>query len=148
MNFTEEMRAIMKKDNRWRGHNVADEDGCYIHYLPTHGPNLYELKMVGGDHAAHMPVNGILYPQWAVGFDKPFEEKIGVEFENGRVRAVHGNCDLCRLRPARSEVDGLGNAAPGRPARQWRVSFHCALANGGAGAPDSRRIDSAQLTPS
>ena len=90
VNFTEEMRAIMKKDNRWRGHNVADEDGCYIHYLPTHGPNLYELKMVGGDHAAHMPVNGILYPQWAVGFDKPFEEKIGVEFENGRVRAVHG----------------------------------------------------------
>ena len=59
VNFTEEMRAIMKKDNRWRGHNVADEDGCYVHYLPTHGPNLYELKMVGGDHAAHMPVNGI-----------------------------------------------------------------------------------------
>src|SRR5713226_996077 len=79
------MRAIMKQDNRWRGHNVADEDGCYIHYLPTHGPNLYELKMVGGDHAAHMPVNGILYPQWAVGFDKPFEDKIGVEFKNGRV---------------------------------------------------------------
>ncbi|MGZ3325632.1 MAG: hypothetical protein ACXU85_00640, partial [Xanthobacteraceae bacterium] len=93
VNFTEEMRAIMKKDNRWRGHNVADEDGCYIHYLPTHGPNLYELKMVGGDHAAHMPVNGILYPQWAVGFDKPFEEKIGVEFENGRVRAVHGRSE-------------------------------------------------------
>jgi len=93
VNFTEAMRAIMKKDNRWRGHNVADEDGCYIHYLPTHGPNLYELKMVGGDHAAHMPVNGILYPQWAVGFDKPFEEKIGVEFENGRVRAVHGRSE-------------------------------------------------------
>jgi hypothetical protein len=93
VNFTEEMRAIMKKDNRWRGHNVADEDGCYIHYLPTHGPNLYELKMVGGDHAAHMPVNGILYPQWAVGFDRPFEEKIGVEFENGRVRAVHGRSE-------------------------------------------------------
>jgi hypothetical protein len=93
VNFTEDMRAIMKKDNRWRGHNVADEDGCYIHYLPTHGPNLYELKMVGGDHAAHMPVNGILYPQWAVGFDKPFEEKIGVEFENGRVRAVHGRSE-------------------------------------------------------
>src|SRR5258708_8752570 len=93
VNFIEEMRAIMKKDNRWRGHNVADEDGCYIHYLPTHGPNLYALKMVAGDHAAHMPVNGILYPQWAVGFDKPFEEKIGVEFENGRVRAVHGRSE-------------------------------------------------------
>ena len=93
VNFTEAMRAIMKKDNRWRGHNIADEDGCYIHYLPTHGPNLYELKMVGGDHAAHMPVNGILYPQWAVGFEKPFEEKIGVELENGRVTAVHGRSE-------------------------------------------------------
>jgi hypothetical protein len=28
-----------------------------------------------------------------VGFDKPFEDKIGVEFENGRVRAVHGRSE-------------------------------------------------------
>jgi hypothetical protein len=93
VNFTEAMRAIMKKDNRWRGHNIADEDGCYIHYLPTHGPNLYELKMVDSVRDANMPVNGILYPQWAVGFDKPFEEKIGVEFKNGRVAAVHGRSE-------------------------------------------------------
>ena len=33
---------------------LFDEDGCYIHYLPTHGPNLYELKMVGGDHSASL----------------------------------------------------------------------------------------------
>ncbi len=84
--FTEEMRKRMKADNRWRGHNIADEDGCYIHFLPTHGPNLYEVKMVGGSHVnPHMPVNGILYPQWAVGFERPFEEKIGVEFKDGRV---------------------------------------------------------------
>ena len=132
VNFTEKMRAIMKQDNRWRGHNIADEDGCYIHYLPTHGPNLYELKMVGGDRAQHMPVNGILYPQWAVGFDKPFEEKIGVEFENGRVRAVHGtqraggDAALHRRRPAggaglRPQSQGAALRHLSRPARTRRA---------------------------
>ncbi|HUZ72526.1 MAG TPA: hypothetical protein VMU87_06045 [Stellaceae bacterium] len=96
--FTEEMRKRMKSDNRWRGHNVADEDGCYIHFLPTHGPNLYEVKMVGGSHInPHMPVNGILYPQWAVGFERPFEEKIGVEFKDGRVAAIHGNSEEAHI---------------------------------------------------
>jgi len=95
--FTESMRQIMKSGNRWRGHNIADEDGCYIHYLPTHGPNLYELKMVGGDHSAHQPVNGILYPQWAVGFEKPFAERIGVEFTNGTVSAVHGQSEEAEI---------------------------------------------------
>ena len=36
--FTDAMRQRMKKDNRWRGRNFADEDGCYVHYIPTHGP--------------------------------------------------------------------------------------------------------------
>src|SRR5208282_3425751 len=27
--FTEAMRRHMKADNRWRGHNFGDEDGCY-----------------------------------------------------------------------------------------------------------------------
>jgi hypothetical protein len=35
--FTDAMRQRMKKDNRWRGRNFADEDGCYVHYSPTHG---------------------------------------------------------------------------------------------------------------
>ncbi|HEX7007063.1 MAG TPA: hypothetical protein VF274_07990 [Alphaproteobacteria bacterium] len=38
-----------------------------------------------------MPVNGIVYPQWAVGFAEPFKEKIGVEFKDDRVVAVHGH---------------------------------------------------------
>jgi len=99
VNFSAEMRQRMKADNRWRGHNIADEDGCYIHYLPTHGPNLYEPKMLGGkgDHYPHMPVNGILYPQWAVGFERPFEEKIGVEFRDGRVAAIHGKSDEAEI---------------------------------------------------
>ena len=98
INFTPEMRQTMKLDNRWRGHNIADEDGCYIHYLPTHGPNLFETKMLrGGSYAEAGPVNGILYPQWAVGFEKPFAEKIGVEFKDGRVAAIHGKSEEAEL---------------------------------------------------
>jgi hypothetical protein len=98
VNFTEAMRANMKADNRWRGHNIADEDGCYIHYLPTHGPNLFETKMLRGTQYGEAgPVNGILYPQWAVGFEKPFAEKIGVEFKDGRVAAIHGESEEAEL---------------------------------------------------
>jgi hypothetical protein len=28
--------------NRWRGEMFATSPGAYVHYLPTHGPNLYE----------------------------------------------------------------------------------------------------------
>ncbi|HVO17511.1 MAG TPA: hypothetical protein VMV26_19980 [Alphaproteobacteria bacterium] len=87
--YTEAMYKRMFTDNRWRGHNYADEDGCYVHYLPTHGPNFYEPKAV--DNAYNGPVNGIVYPQWAVGFAEPFKEKIGVEFKDDRVVAVHGH---------------------------------------------------------
>ncbi len=99
--YTEAMRNRLLKHNRWRGHNVADEPGCYIHFIPTHGPNLYEPYCLG-DGGKAGPVNGIVYPQWATGFEKPFEEKIGVEFKDERVAAVHGRSweagvlrDLC-----------------------------------------------------
>ena len=91
--FTDAMRQRMKKDNRWRGRNFADEDGCYVHYIPTHGPNIYDPMMFGNDPDIKVGLSGTIRPQWAVGFDKPFEEKIGVEFENGRVRAVHGRSE-------------------------------------------------------
>ena len=47
--FTDDMRQRMKKDNRWRGRNYADEDGCYVHYIATHGPNIYDPFMFGND---------------------------------------------------------------------------------------------------
>jgi hypothetical protein len=96
--FTDAMRRHMKGDNRWRGHNFADEDGCYVHYLPTHGPNVYEPKMAGGS-GAHVKVgiNGIVYPQWAVGFERPFEDKVGVEFRDDRVVAVHGRSEPAQI---------------------------------------------------
>ncbi len=89
VNYTHEMRNRLLKHNRWRGHNFADEPGCYIHYMPTHGPNLYE-PYANGSEEIPGPVNGVVFAQWAVGFEKPFEEKIGVEFKDDRVVKVHG----------------------------------------------------------
>lgn len=88
--YTDRMLQHLRRHNRWRGHNVADEDGCYVHYLPTHGPNLFEPSMVGIDPHEKVGVTGTIWPQWAVGFDKPFETPLGVEFRNDVVCAVHG----------------------------------------------------------
>jgi hypothetical protein len=95
--FTAEMRSRMKASNRWRGHNFADEDGCYVHYLPTHGPNLWEPYMSGKNSTTPVGISGIVYPQWAVGFEKPFSEKLGVEFQNDRVVAVHGQSEEAEI---------------------------------------------------
>jgi hypothetical protein len=89
--FTDAMRQRMKKDNRWRGRNFADEDGCYVHYIPTHGPNIYDPMMFGNDPDIKVGLSGTIRPQWAVGFDKPFDDPPTVEFSDDRVVAVHGD---------------------------------------------------------
>ncbi len=78
--------------NRWRGEMLAKSPGAYVHYLPTHGPNLYEPGPMLDDPTAHhtVPVNGTIYPQWAVGFERPFAERIGVRFEMNRIVEVSG----------------------------------------------------------
>ncbi len=91
--FTEEMRRNLLSSNRWRGNMAADEPGCYVHYLPTHGPNLYDRTSVDNDDLVPVSLNGTVVPFWAVGFEKPFEETIKVRFENDRVTAVDGNSD-------------------------------------------------------
>ena len=70
--------------NRWRGEMFATSPGAYVHYLPTHGPNLYEPGPMLDDPTQHrsVAVTGTIYPQWAVGFEKPFAERIGVRFED------------------------------------------------------------------
>lgn len=89
--YTDRMLQHMKRHNRWRGHNVADQDGCYVHYLPTHGPNLFEPSMVGLQPEDRIGIAGTVWAQWAVGFDKPFASPIGVEFRDDVVHAVHGD---------------------------------------------------------
>ncbi len=89
--FSEAMLRKMRSHNRWRGQNVADTDGCYVHYLPTHGPNLFEPNMVGLAPDEKIGISGTIWPQWAVGFDAPFQQRLGVEFANDEVVAIHGD---------------------------------------------------------
>lgn len=95
--FSKRMRDQMKGDNRWRGHNYADVDGCYVHYMATHGPNIFDPLMYGYDPDYKVGLKGIIYPQWAVGFDKPFEKPPGVEFADDQVIAVHGDTEEAEI---------------------------------------------------
>jgi hypothetical protein len=79
--------------NRWRGEVLATEPGAYVHYLPTHGPNLYEPGPMLDDPKTVVPISGTIYPQWAVGFERPFAERIGVRFENNSIVEVTGQTD-------------------------------------------------------
>jgi hypothetical protein len=88
--FTPEMVKNLHTENRWRGKDKADEDGCYVHYLPTHGPNIYGRTCFKRDPDAHPDMGGVVFPQWAIGFDKPFQDKVGVEYKDGIVVKVHG----------------------------------------------------------
>ncbi|MFN0299561.1 MAG: hypothetical protein ACKVQU_04310 [Burkholderiales bacterium] len=40
-----------------------------------------------------VPINDIVYPQWAVGFERPFVERIGVRFATDRVVEVIGRSE-------------------------------------------------------
>ena len=75
---------------------TAEEAGAYVHWVPTHGPNVYDRTTLGKKMdrgATRNDVNGIVYPQSAVGFPKPFTEKIGVVFENDRIVEVRGHSE-------------------------------------------------------
>jgi hypothetical protein len=95
--FTAAMRENQLKSNRWRGKMTPEEPGSYVHYLPTHGPNLYDRTSVNDDEELIVPVNGVVYPEWAVGFARPFEDRVGVEFKDDRIVAVHGDSELAKI---------------------------------------------------
>lgn len=90
IDYTPDMRQALLASNRWRGKMFADEPGCYVHYLPTHGPNLWDRTAHRNDSAAPVSMSGTLYPQWAVGFEKPFTERIGCRFESDTIVQVTG----------------------------------------------------------
>ena len=91
IDFTREMRNNLLAGNRWRGRMLADEPGCYVHYLPTHGPNLWDRTAHLNDTEAPVGMRGTLYPTWGVGFDKPWDERIGCRFEGDTIVEVIGD---------------------------------------------------------
>ena len=95
--YTREMREKLLAGNRWRGKMFADEPGCYVHYLPTHGPNLWDRTAHGNDAEAPVSMRGTVYPEWAVGFGQPFPERIACEFEGDTVVEVRGDSEEARL---------------------------------------------------
>ncbi|MEC8163060.1 MAG: hypothetical protein VX079_00660 [Pseudomonadota bacterium] len=91
--YTAEMRENLLGSNRWRGQMAADEPGCYVHYLPCHGPNVYDRTSVNNDDSVEVDTNGIVVPYWAVGFEKPFENPPQVVFEDDRIVEVNGDSE-------------------------------------------------------
>jgi hypothetical protein len=95
--YTKGMRDAMFAGNRWRGHMIADEPGCYVHYLPTHGPNFWDSTAMRNDTRASIAINGVLHPQWAIGFEKPFAENVAIVFKDRYVTEVRGTSDEARI---------------------------------------------------
>lgn len=95
--YTAAMRDAMFAGNRWRGKMFADEPGCYVHYLPTHGPNFWDSTAMKSDPNARIAISGVIHPQWAIGFPQPFVERIAVEFRDNVVTAVKGESPDARI---------------------------------------------------
>lgn len=88
--FTPPMVKGLLSNNRWLGQQRADQPGCYVHYMPMHGANLYDRNCFPGGGHSRPTMAGIVYPQWAISFHKAFEEKIGIQYKDGLVVKLHG----------------------------------------------------------
>ncbi len=95
--FTPEMRKAQYSSLRWQGQISAAEPGCYAHYLPTHGPNFWDSVAMNNDTDAQIAINGVLYPQGAIGFPELFKEKIAVVFKDRYVTEVRGESKEAQL---------------------------------------------------
>ncbi|MSQ70061.1 MAG: hypothetical protein EXR27_02070 [Betaproteobacteria bacterium] len=95
--YKKEMRDTLYSGNRWRGKTMADEAGCYVHYLACHGPNFWDSQAMSKDWDGKIAINGVLYPQWAIGFPQPFAEKIAVEFKDRVITAVRGESQEAQI---------------------------------------------------
>ncbi len=113
ISFTPDMVKNLLSNNRWRGENTAVSDGSYVHYMPTHGPNLYDKQCFKMAHDGHAKMQGVVFPQWAIGFRKPFTDKVGIEYKDDIVVKVHGkslDAEILRdmLVGVRAELHELG----------------------------------------
>jgi hypothetical protein len=95
--FTDQMLKKAMSHNRWRGKVTAEEPGSYVHFVPTHGPNLFDTVSGYTSRDQVVGIDGIVFPQWAVGFERPFKDKVGVEFRDDVVHAVHGTSEEAQI---------------------------------------------------
>jgi hypothetical protein len=86
--LTERYVKSILNQSRWQGQLTADVDGCYVHYLPTHGPNLYNHSSEDWDS---VEVDGVLRPQWGVAFPRPFDDPPSIVIKGKRVSSVEGD---------------------------------------------------------
>src|SRR5207244_10801831 len=54
-------------------------------------PTTYGRTCFSHDPNKKPDMGGIVDPQWAIGFEKPFRDKVGIEYKDGVVVKVHGN---------------------------------------------------------
>jgi hypothetical protein len=105
--------------SRWRGEVTAEAPGCYVHYLPTHGPNLVDEAACGGS-IEH--VDGVVHPQYCVGLEGRLDPSTSIEFRDNVVVGVDGGREDCRVLEtmlANSRLVELGcGFNPGWPRRQ------------------------------
>lgn len=104
--FTQAMRQALLAGNRWRGQMLADEPGCYVHYLPAHGPNLWDRTAHGNDPDAEVSIRGVLRPQGAVGFPEPFDSAVSCTFEGDTITDVSVQSDAPWAHALRDELPG------------------------------------------
>ncbi len=95
--FTAQMRENLLSSNRWRGQMTADEPGCYVHYLPCHGPNLYDRTSVNNNDDVQVHLDGVLVPYAAVGFEQPFENPPHIVFKDDRITQVEGTSEASEV---------------------------------------------------
>jgi hypothetical protein len=104
--YTSAMAHALLAGNRWRGRMLADEPGCYVHYLPTHGPNLWDRTAHDNDADAPVSMSGVVVAEGAVGFPSPFPARVACRFEGDTVVEVDIASDAPWARALRADLPG------------------------------------------
>lgn len=96
IHLTQSEVSRLLSQSRWKGELTAERPGCYVHYLPTHGPNFVDTNTgVGGERVRQ--IEGVLIPQWSVGFVAPFQNPPIIEMAENQVTAVRGEGEVAEI---------------------------------------------------
>lgn len=119
IHLTPEIVSRLMTQSRWRGEMSADRAGAYVHWIPTHGPNFWDLTSVDRFFSG---VEGQVVPHMAVGFPDDFPAPPEIILEGNRVTDVRKGGDqgvLLRQMMMESTVIEVGcGFNPKHPRRQ------------------------------